>query len=513
MPSGHAYAKAVRTVKTCVGTEVLPLRPRRRDRRRHRARARDGGPAHAAQGQVGGRGLPAQLRRGLRQGHRPRRRRGRLGDLRRRRRGRERAQGRPAGDGRDDARRRMRVALAFLQHYREHGEHLERTYGYLERVGHRGGARGRCSTRSGRPRCSSASRSPRRRATPTRGASARRPCTRKQFAELDSDAELDLVAVRGGRAMSVAVRGRWTRRPRRGRARCSRAAASTVERPPRSPSSACPTAGRRSTPPARTSAGRCRTASSPTAASPARCTAAASTCETGARQGGGDRVAVHEVEERDGELWVAAGRVTRSRRVAAHPRGAHRLPVLRDGLRADRRGRRGGRVDRGQGRPAAPGQPRRDLPQAAAAARGADAPPTARPTPLWRDALDARWRERTLAPGDRRAGAAAAATSRERHGPDAIAFYISGQLLTEDYYAVTKLAKGFLGTNNVDSNSRLCMSSAVAGYTGALGSDGPPPSYADLDQADHLLLLGSNTRPATRSSGRASAAARPRARR
>ncbi|HWI72813.1 MAG TPA: molybdopterin-dependent oxidoreductase, partial [Baekduia sp.] len=78
-------------------------------------------------------------------------------------------------------------------------------------------------------------------------------------------------------------------------------------------------------------------------------------------------------------------------------------------------------------------------------------------------------------------------------GPDAIAFYISGQLLTEDYYAVNKLAKGFLGTNNVDSNSRLCMSSAVAGYTGAFGSDGPPPAYADLAQADCLLLLGSNT--------------------
>jgi ferredoxin-nitrate reductase len=78
-------------------------------------------------------------------------------------------------------------------------------------------------------------------------------------------------------------------------------------------------------------------------------------------------------------------------------------------------------------------------------------------------------------------------------GPDAIAFYISGQLLTEDYYVVNKLAKGFIGTNNVDSNSRLCMSSAVAGYTGAFGSDGPPPAYADLAQADCLLLLGSNT--------------------
>jgi ferredoxin-nitrate reductase len=79
------------------------------------------------------------------------------------------------------------------------------------------------------------------------------------------------------------------------------------------------------------------------------------------------------------------------------------------------------------------------------------------------------------------------------HGPRAVAFYISGQLLSEDYYAVNKLAKGFLGTNNVDSNSRLCMSSAVAGYSGAFGYDGPPPSYADIGLADCLLLLGSNT--------------------
>ena len=81
----------------------------------------------------------------------------------------------------------------------------------------------------------------------------------------------------------------------------------------------------------------------------------------------------------------------------------------------------------------------------------------------------------------------------DEHGPDAIAFYISGQLLTEDYYAINKLAKGYLGTNNVDSNSRLCMSSAVAGYSGAFGFDGPPPAYADIAQADCLLLLGTNT--------------------
>ncbi|MEJ7817742.1 MAG: molybdopterin-dependent oxidoreductase, partial [Thermoleophilaceae bacterium] len=72
----------------------------------------------------------------------------------------------------------------------------------------------------------------------------------------------------------------------------------------------------------------------------------------------------------------------------------------------------------------------------------------------------------------------------DEHGPDAVAFYLSGQLLTEDYYAAVKLAKGFLGTNNVDSNSRLCMASAVAGYNGAFGSDGPPPAYADIEQAD-----------------------------
>jgi ferredoxin-nitrate reductase len=81
----------------------------------------------------------------------------------------------------------------------------------------------------------------------------------------------------------------------------------------------------------------------------------------------------------------------------------------------------------------------------------------------------------------------------DRHGPDAIAFYVSGQLTTEDYYVVSKLAKGFLGTNNVDSNSRLCMSSAVAGYAGALGSDGPPAAYADLARTDCILLLGANT--------------------
>jgi assimilatory nitrate reductase catalytic subunit len=79
------------------------------------------------------------------------------------------------------------------------------------------------------------------------------------------------------------------------------------------------------------------------------------------------------------------------------------------------------------------------------------------------------------------------------HGPDAVAFYISGQLLTEDYYVFNKLAKGVIGTNNVDTNSRLCMSSAVAGYKVTLGMDSPPCSYRDIDHAATLFITGSNT--------------------
>ncbi len=78
-------------------------------------------------------------------------------------------------------------------------------------------------------------------------------------------------------------------------------------------------------------------------------------------------------------------------------------------------------------------------------------------------------------------------------GPDAIGIYISGQLLTEDYYAFNKLAKGLLGTNNVDTNSRLCMSSAVAGYKATLGADAPPCSYEDLAHANTVFIAGSNT--------------------
>jgi assimilatory nitrate reductase catalytic subunit len=79
------------------------------------------------------------------------------------------------------------------------------------------------------------------------------------------------------------------------------------------------------------------------------------------------------------------------------------------------------------------------------------------------------------------------------HGPDAVGFYISGQLLTEDYHAFNKLARALVQTNNVDSNSRLCMSSAVSGYKATLGADAPPACYEDIALADCVLIAGSNT--------------------
>jgi assimilatory nitrate reductase catalytic subunit len=80
-----------------------------------------------------------------------------------------------------------------------------------------------------------------------------------------------------------------------------------------------------------------------------------------------------------------------------------------------------------------------------------------------------------------------------RHGPDSVAFYVSGQLLTEDYYVANKLMKGFIGSANIDTNSRLCMSSAVVGHTRAFGEDIVPATYDDLDAADLIVLIGSNT--------------------
>jgi len=97
----------------------------------------------------------------------------------------------------------------------------------------------------------------------------------------------------------------------------------------------------------------------------------------------------------------------------------------------------------------------------------------------WDDALD------TVASGFK--------TIIDQYGPDAVAFYVSGQLLTEDYYVANKLMKGFIGSGNIDTNSRLCMSSAVAGYKRAFGSDSVPCNYEDLELADLIIIEGSNT--------------------
>lgn len=78
------------------------------------------------------------------------------------------------------------------------------------------------------------------------------------------------------------------------------------------------------------------------------------------------------------------------------------------------------------------------------------------------------------------------------HGPESVAFYVSGQLLTEDYYIANKLMKGFIGSANIDTNSRLCMSSSVAGHRRAFGSDTVPGTYEDIELADLVVLTGAN---------------------
>lgn len=79
-----------------------------------------------------------------------------------------------------------------------------------------------------------------------------------------------------------------------------------------------------------------------------------------------------------------------------------------------------------------------------------------------------------------------------KHGPDSVAFYVSGQILTEDYYVANKLMKGFIGSGNIDTNSRLCMASSVAGHRRAFGADTVPGTYEDLELADVVVLVGSN---------------------
>ena len=78
------------------------------------------------------------------------------------------------------------------------------------------------------------------------------------------------------------------------------------------------------------------------------------------------------------------------------------------------------------------------------------------------------------------------------HGPESVAFYVSGQCLTEEYYIINKLVKGFIGSNNIDTNSRLCMSSAVVGYKDTFGEDSVPLSYDDIELADTFFISGAN---------------------
>ena len=80
----------------------------------------------------------------------------------------------------------------------------------------------------------------------------------------------------------------------------------------------------------------------------------------------------------------------------------------------------------------------------------------------------------------------------KKHGPNSVGLYVSGQCLTEEYYIANKLSKGFLGTNNIDTNSRLCMSSAVVGYKKTFGEDSVPVSYEDIELADCFLITGAN---------------------
>ena len=102
------------------------------------------------------------------------------------------------------------------------------------------------------------------------------------------------------------------------------------------------------------------------------------------------------------------------------------------------------------------------------------------------DRREASWDEALQLVADRFADTIA------QHGPDSVAFYVSGQLLTEDYYVANKLMKGFIGSANIDTNSRLCMASSVAGHKRAFGTDTVPGTYEDLDEADLVVLVGSN---------------------
>ena len=211
-----------------------------------------------------------------------------------------------------------------------------------------------------------------------------------------------------------------------------------------------------------------------------------------------------EPNERFGEFVIRAGFVARPatartstptwepsaphERSRAHAGCPHHLPVLRRRLRhPGDAGRAGRRDDRGRSEASGEFRP------AVLERRGARRNARARDAAAASDAAPARRHARAHRLGQA-LGRVADGFRRiiERDGPDAVAFYLSGQLLTEDYYVANKLMKGFLGSANVDTNSRLCMASSVAGHKRAFGADTVPGLYEDLDQADLIVLVGSN---------------------
>ena len=194
------------------------------------------------------------------------------------------------------------------------------------------------------------------------------------------------------------------------------------------------------------------------------------------------RAARARTRPRPGSTALAKAAATSATSTDRHD--PHHLPLLRRRLRARGQPRRTWRR-RDRRRSQAPGQSRpHSAPRARRSARrcrsrtGCFIPRSTAGACRGTAALD------TVADGFRDIIA--------RHGPDAVAFYVSGQLLTEDYYAANKLIKGFLGTANIDTNSRLCMASSVAGHKRAFGSDTVPGLYEDFELADLVVLVGSN---------------------
>ena len=397
MPSGPRLREGGADGQDVRRHRLLPLRPGRRDRRRRRARAADGGPLHAAQGQV--RRSPAARATAPRPTSRT------SGWSRSRAAGRSTSAAPPArpcaratcSRPSTTSEEAIRLALVFLQHYRENGDYLERTYGYIERVGHRRGPRGRA-----RPGAAGGAA----RALPDRQGGGRpRPVARAPrpggptAVRRARPGDADRRGARGGGPM-IRI-GRADRRPdaRGPQRRCVGGRRVAVFRTPdgfRAIDHACPHAG-----------------------GPLADGIVADRCVTCPLHGwrfdlehrpGAERRRRRSPSTRSSSATASCGSRSPRRCPRRHEARPHHVPVLRGRLRPGRRGRPRP-AQRGRRRPAAPGQPRRDVPQAAAPARRR---PRARPRD---DAARARVARRALAAvdvaqHDPDAGAAAARDRR-----------------------------------------------------------------------------------------------------